>query len=194
MRVQNEGTGKSSWWVLNPEAKPGKSPRRRATSMDTKEYAKKRGRVKRKVDQLRAAMEGDTSSYGSTHELTDPFCLSPNEYRQRASSNASSLGGRLSPITSQYGEFDDTIPDGPWSRPLHDPGFSEISETFAGMLMEDYNDVQWANLKLACNYNNNCGFQHNPHLMTSCGDGEQLADYLTINYVCSNGECAVAGL
>ena len=23
MRVQNEGTGKSSWWMLNPDAKPG---------------------------------------------------------------------------------------------------------------------------------------------------------------------------
>lgn len=23
MRVQNEGTGKSSWWQINPEAKPG---------------------------------------------------------------------------------------------------------------------------------------------------------------------------
>ena len=23
MRIQNEGTGKSSWWVINPDAKPG---------------------------------------------------------------------------------------------------------------------------------------------------------------------------
>lgn len=23
VRVQNEGTGKSSWWMLNPDAKPG---------------------------------------------------------------------------------------------------------------------------------------------------------------------------
>uniref|UniRef100_A0A667YFN7 Forkhead box O1 a n=1 Tax=Myripristis murdjan TaxID=586833 RepID=A0A667YFN7_9TELE len=35
VRVQNEGTGKSSWWMLNPEGgKSGKSPRRRAASMD----------------------------------------------------------------------------------------------------------------------------------------------------------------
>ncbi|XP_058393498.1 LOW QUALITY PROTEIN: forkhead box protein O6-like [Diceros bicornis minor] len=35
IRVQNEGTGKSSWWMLNPEGrKTGKTPRRRATSMD----------------------------------------------------------------------------------------------------------------------------------------------------------------
>ena len=49
MRVQNEGTGKSSWWMINPDAKPGKSARRRATSMETSKYEKKRGRVKKKV-------------------------------------------------------------------------------------------------------------------------------------------------
>ncbi|VDN52817.1 unnamed protein product [Dracunculus medinensis] len=27
-RLQNEGAGKSSWWVINPDAKPGRSPRR----------------------------------------------------------------------------------------------------------------------------------------------------------------------
>ena len=35
MRVQNEGTGKSSWWMLNPDAKPGgKSSRRRTASVE----------------------------------------------------------------------------------------------------------------------------------------------------------------
>lgn len=52
-RIQNEGTGKSSWWVINPDAKPGKAPRRRAISMETQHYEKRRGRVKRKVEQLR---------------------------------------------------------------------------------------------------------------------------------------------
>ena len=33
-RIQNEGTGKSSWWTINYNAKPGKSPRRRVQSMD----------------------------------------------------------------------------------------------------------------------------------------------------------------
>lgn len=56
MRIPNEGAGKSSWWVINPEAKPGKSSRRRAGSMETKTLEKKRGRAKKKVDQLR--MEG----------------------------------------------------------------------------------------------------------------------------------------
>lgn len=34
MRVQNDQSGKSSYWVLNPDAKPGKSPRRRSGSVD----------------------------------------------------------------------------------------------------------------------------------------------------------------
>ena len=35
VRVQNEGTGKSSWWMLNPDAKPGgKTSRRRTPSVD----------------------------------------------------------------------------------------------------------------------------------------------------------------
>ena len=35
MRVQNEGTGKSSWWMVNPDAsKSGKSSRRRASNPD----------------------------------------------------------------------------------------------------------------------------------------------------------------
>jgi len=50
MRIQNEGTGKSSWWVINPDARPSKTPRRRATSMDKSDNLhKKRERVKRKV-------------------------------------------------------------------------------------------------------------------------------------------------
>uniref|UniRef100_A0A915DW52 Forkhead box protein O n=1 Tax=Ditylenchus dipsaci TaxID=166011 RepID=A0A915DW52_9BILA len=35
MRIQNEGAGKSSWWVINPDAKPGRNPRRRAATMET---------------------------------------------------------------------------------------------------------------------------------------------------------------
>lgn len=53
MRVQNEGTGKSSWWMLNPDAKPGKSVRRRAASMETSKFEKRRGRVKKRVEQMR---------------------------------------------------------------------------------------------------------------------------------------------
>ena len=47
VRVQNEGTGKSSWWMLNPDAKPGKSTRRRANTLEGNKYEKKRGRTKK---------------------------------------------------------------------------------------------------------------------------------------------------
>lgn len=99
MRIQNEGTGKSSWWVLNPDAKPGKTPRRRAGSMETKSYEKRRGRVKKKVEAVRAAMENIMNGSPSSDDFLDSplgFQLSP-EFRPRASSNASSCG-RLSPI------------------------------------------------------------------------------------------------
>ncbi|XP_013401532.1 forkhead box protein O-like [Lingula anatina] len=101
MRIQNEGTGKSSWWVINPDAKPGKSPRRRATSMDTKAYEKKRGRVKKKVEQLRQALEGSPASSDGWVDSPLHHQLSPEHFRPRASSNASSCG-RLSPISAVY--------------------------------------------------------------------------------------------
>ena len=53
--------------------------------------------------------------------------------------------------------------------------------------MEDYYDKGWSDLKLACNYNSQCEFQHTSHAMTSCSQ-QSLADYLSITYVCSNGE------
>lgn len=55
MRIQNEGAGKSSWWVINPDAKPGKAPRRpRAGSMDSKSMMKtSRDRAMKKVREVR---------------------------------------------------------------------------------------------------------------------------------------------
>ncbi|KAF4530272.1 hypothetical protein B566_EDAN007313 [Ephemera danica] len=105
MRVQNEGTGKSSWWMINPDAKPGKSARRRATSMETSKFEKRRGRVKKKVEALRNGLDATPSPSSSVSEGLDLFPDSPvhpgfqlsPEFRPRASSNASSCG-RLSPI------------------------------------------------------------------------------------------------
>uniref|UniRef100_T1PAT3 Forkhead box protein O n=1 Tax=Musca domestica TaxID=7370 RepID=T1PAT3_MUSDO len=109
MRVQNEGTGKSSWWMLNPDAKPGKSVRRRAASMETSRYEKRRGRAKKRVEALRQAgvtgiNDNTPSPSSSISEGLDHFPESPlhsgfpisPDFRQRASSNASSCG-RLSP-------------------------------------------------------------------------------------------------
>lgn len=115
MRVQNEGTGKSSWWMINPDAKPGKAARRRATSMETQKYEKKRGRVKKKVEALRnsGATPSPSSSVSEGQDLFPDspvhhgFQLSP-DFRPRASSNASSCGGRLSPIPAVETDMNDS--------------------------------------------------------------------------------------
>uniref|UniRef100_G3ULV9 Forkhead box O3 n=1 Tax=Loxodonta africana TaxID=9785 RepID=G3ULV9_LOXAF len=64
MRVQNEGTGKSSWWIINPDGgKSGKAPRRRAVSMDnSNKYTKSRGRAAKKKAALQTAPESADDS------------------------------------------------------------------------------------------------------------------------------------
>jgi hypothetical protein len=60
VRVQNEGTGKSSWWMLNPDAKPGgKTCRRRPASVEGGPGApprgpdfKRRGRTKKNASNI----------------------------------------------------------------------------------------------------------------------------------------------
>ncbi|XP_046618214.1 forkhead box protein O [Neodiprion virginianus] len=138
MRVQNEGTGKSSWWMINPDAKPGKSARRRATSMETSKFEKRRGRVKKKVEALRnGGLQADAtpSPSSSVSEGLDLFPDSPlhsasgfqlsPDFRPRASSNASSCG-RLSPIPAVFGEPD-------WT-PSYAPSYSP--DQLAGSLAE----------------------------------------------------------
>ncbi|XP_056139174.1 forkhead box protein O1-A [Lampris incognitus] len=107
VRVQNEGTGKSSWWMLNPEGgKSGKSPRRRAASMDNNsKFSKSRGRATKKKLSLQGGPEGGADSPGSytkwpgspNSHSNDDFDAW-NSFRPRTSSNASTLSGRLSPF------------------------------------------------------------------------------------------------
>lgn len=55
MRIQNEGAGKSSWWVINPDAKPGRNPRRRANTMESASKVamdKKRRGARKRVEQM----------------------------------------------------------------------------------------------------------------------------------------------
>lgn len=138
MRVQNEGTGKSSWWMINPDAKPGKSSRRRATSMETSKFEKRRGRVKKKVEALRNGLitaDATPSPSSSVSEGLDMFPDSPlhqttgfqlsPDFRPRASSNASSCG-RLSPIPFSESE---------WNSPTSYPS-GYVSEQLAGNLAE----------------------------------------------------------
>ncbi|KAI1898196.1 hypothetical protein AGOR_G00069860 [Albula goreensis] len=60
LRVHNESTGKSSWWMLNPEGgKTGKAPRRRAASMDnSSKLLKSRMRSKQAKKQAGVAGAG----------------------------------------------------------------------------------------------------------------------------------------
>ncbi|XP_051954381.1 forkhead box protein O3-like [Xyrauchen texanus] len=129
IRVQNEGTGKSSWWMINPEGgRGGKAPRRRAVSMDNgNKYTKSaRGRAAKKKAALQAAREGsleNVSGGGLSKWPGSPTSRSSDElescwtdFRSRTNSNASTLSGRLSPILANP-ELDD-VPDGPPLSPM----------------------------------------------------------------------------
>ncbi|KAI3361215.1 hypothetical protein L3Q82_013406 [Scortum barcoo] len=121
IRVQNEGTGKSSWWMLNPDGgKMGKAPRRRAVSMDNStKYLKSKGRVRGKrvgrpgIGAGSAALVG---LQGSPEHCSPPRKGLPGaggapgtdgefdawtDLHSRASSSASTLSGRLSPILAE---------------------------------------------------------------------------------------------
>nr|XP_014723897.2 forkhead box protein O1 [Equus asinus] len=117
IRVQNEGTGKSSWWMLNPEGgKSGKSPRRRAASMDNNsKFAKSRGRAAKKKASLQSGQEGAGDSPGSQFSKwpASPGSHSNDDFdnwstfRPRTSSNASTISGRLSPIMTEQDDLGD---------------------------------------------------------------------------------------
>ncbi|XP_032264007.1 forkhead box protein O3 isoform X1 [Halichoerus grypus] len=119
MRVQNEGTGKSSWWIINPDGgKSGKAPRRRAVSMDnSNKYTKSRGRAAKKKAALQTAPESaDDSPSQLTKWPGSPTSRSSDEldawtdFRSRTNSNASTVSGRLSPILAST-ELDDVQDD-----------------------------------------------------------------------------------
>lgn len=109
IKVHNEATGKSSWWMLNPEGgKSGKAPRRRAASMDSSSKLL-RGRSKapkKKPTVLPAPAEGATprSPMGHFPKWSGSPCSRNREeadlwttFRPRSSSNASTASTRLSP-------------------------------------------------------------------------------------------------
>uniref|UniRef100_A0AAY5EG03 Fork-head domain-containing protein n=1 Tax=Electrophorus electricus TaxID=8005 RepID=A0AAY5EG03_ELEEL len=104
IRVQNEGTGKSSWWMLNPEGgKVGKAPRRRAVSMDNStKYLKSKGRVNPRV-----GFHGSPEQASPTGKSMAGASVVGEEFEawaemhSRASSAASTLSGRLSPIMAE---------------------------------------------------------------------------------------------
>ena len=121
VRVQNEGNGKSSWWMLNPDAKGGKTSRRRSGSLDSAPKSeKKRGRTKKeKIKEedgespssprlsVTRARDGRANSPGNVSPTNSsssdslltipesesplPFPLSDSFARPRTSSNASTV-------------------------------------------------------------------------------------------------------
>lgn len=101
--------------MINPDAKPGKSSRRRAGSMEAKLLEKKRGRVKKKLAELHAA---GISPTGISADGTGDFGFETFvEFRPRSDSNlsnysVSSIGtGRLSPQLEELeNEFDAYMP------------------------------------------------------------------------------------
>uniref|UniRef100_A0A4W5RG99 Forkhead box O3 n=1 Tax=Hucho hucho TaxID=62062 RepID=A0A4W5RG99_9TELE len=124
MRVQNEGTGKSSWWMVNPEGgKSGKAPRRRAVSMDNSNKLIKgaRGRAAKKASLgLQTFQDGSSESLSLSSSLSkwtgSPTSRSSDEldtwtdFRSRTNSNASTVSGRLSPILANP-ELDEALDD-----------------------------------------------------------------------------------
>ncbi|KAG7253781.1 LOW QUALITY PROTEIN: hypothetical protein CRUP_033727, partial [Coryphaenoides rupestris] len=125
IRVQNEGTGKSSWWMLNPEGgKMGKGPRRRAAAVDgCGKYLKTKGRIGRKRAgamglgrphgqvQVQGPLPGQGLQGSPEHgspagkgglgmggEEYDPAWT---EIHSRTSSSASTMSGCLSPILAE---------------------------------------------------------------------------------------------
>ncbi|XP_028838925.1 forkhead box protein O1-B [Denticeps clupeoides] len=144
VRMQNEGTGKSSWWMLNPEGgRSGKSPRRRAASMDNNsKFAKSRGRAAKKKVSLQgtAEMAADSPSSQYSKWMGSPNSHSNDDFetwttfRTRASSDASTLSGRRSPFLPEQDDLSEggdlhlgyTTPAGPkMNAPL--PSLSEVT-------------------------------------------------------------------
>ena len=139
MRIQNEGTGKSSWWVINPDAKPGKAPRRRAGSMETKNSVSKRGRLtklKKRVEAMKADMENGENPLTNVDYLD---ALAYDNFRTRADSNASSCG-RLSPIQAgvETDLHDNQVPSMspiPWDGETDTPsGLYQGGEPFSDLV------------------------------------------------------------
>merc|ERR1740129_1188790 len=125
MRVQNEGTGKSSWWMVNPDSsKSGKSSRRRASNPDNGKGLdnRRRGRSKKgSRDAFGAGQESTPSPNGIVEGFPDsplpPGFPFPHDMRIRPGSNGAEFvpGGRISPLRHEY------FQEGGWPHPGH-PG------------------------------------------------------------------------
>ncbi|KAK6726078.1 hypothetical protein RB195_004409 [Necator americanus] len=123
MRIQNEGAGKSSWWVINPDAKPGRNPRRvRASTLDTTSKAtlsKKLKGARKRIHDIRAVgglHSGVSSLAGSQASIMSHDIYGDDEamqasfdpmFRPRTQSNLSVPGSSTRVSPSMEHPFDD---------------------------------------------------------------------------------------
>ncbi|KAK1163061.1 hypothetical protein AOXY_G16421 [Acipenser oxyrinchus oxyrinchus] len=168
LRMHNESTGKSSWWMLNPEGgKTGKSPRRRAASMDNSSKLLKsriRAAKTKKAAAAAATAEGpgggedspcggsqqqfpkwgvSSSSPSSRGSLDDPDIWT--SFRPRTSSNASTLSGRLSPIAPGH-EDDEGLDEGDLHSTLATYSATSVPPTLTETLLEELELIDGLNL------------------------------------------------
>uniref|UniRef100_A0AC35TFP3 Fork-head domain-containing protein n=1 Tax=Rhabditophanes sp. KR3021 TaxID=114890 RepID=A0AC35TFP3_9BILA len=131
MRIQNEGAGKSSWWVINPDANKGRTQRRqrdRSNTLDSTRTAaaigKKTRGAKKKVEHMGGMRNGSSQGYlgNSTYSSTatsigqDMYGQDPEDlidpafgsFRTRTASNISGLGeSNVSPtLEAGYDEYE----------------------------------------------------------------------------------------
>ncbi|KAK7925541.1 hypothetical protein WMY93_007851 [Mugilogobius chulae] len=150
VRIQNEGTGKSSWWMMNPEGgKNGKSPRRRAASMDNNsKFTKSKGRASKKKMAVSDLVDSSSHSPSPHTEDLDSW----NTFRTRTSSDASTVSGRRSPYPSEHDEMGE--PDIHMSYPVGPkltttlPRLSEVTGSIAQRGSENVMENLLDNLNL----------------------------------------------
>ena len=142
MRIQNEGNGKSSWWMVDADAKTEKTKRRsRSSSLDSDSGPKatktkrpgRKGKLREQHEdkplspnsKLRVTPKSPINTEPSVILEDNPFPFPLADYRHRSSSNASnvsSISGRLSPIPSHDEELDlDEMSMSPEQEQQHTP-------------------------------------------------------------------------
>lgn len=194
VRVQNEGTGKSSWWMINPDGgRGGKAPRRRAVSMDNgNKYTKSaRGRAAKKKATLEATQEGSLENVSSglskwpgspTSRSSDDLDSCWTDFRSRTNSNASTVSGRLSPILANP-ELDE-VPDDELGPPLSPMLYSSSSSLSPPSSSSSNSKQCSADLSQLGTMNLNDGLTD--HLM------DQLLDNITLAPSTQEGQSSTA--
>uniref|UniRef100_A0A915KXM4 Fork-head domain-containing protein n=1 Tax=Romanomermis culicivorax TaxID=13658 RepID=A0A915KXM4_ROMCU len=166
IRLQNEGAGKSSWWIINPDApKSGKATRRRAGSMETGTLTlkyKQRGRNKKKSASTRNSttnlascplesgvtgpdnsptmLDGSTIDlYDSAHNLNFDQCQNMINQSRYAISDPLEFRSRANSNLSEYGSMFTTGRNngGPSSAGLLSPKLEENDHYSSGWDLQD---------------------------------------------------------